>query len=151
MPNGDQLRGSHSATVDDKGRIKVPADFRKIIRARHGDELFLTSFTGESLRAYPLAAWRELEDRVARLPAMHPVRQKLETWVNYYGHMARMDKQGRVVIPQLVRESAKLDGEVVIMGKIDHLEVWNHKTFRGRLAAQRLTEADFQTLADLGI
>lgn len=145
------LRGNHPATVDAKYRLKVPTAFRNFIRDTWGNELFLTSFTGENLLAYPLAEWSEMEARLDRIPQMNPARQRLMSRVNYYGAMTTMDKQGRLLVPQLLRERAAIEGEVVVMGQMDHLEVWNHEVFRQRLDSAPLTDTDLQTLADLGI
>ena len=145
------LRGNHPATVDAKGRIKIPTGFRRWIRERYGNDLFLTSFNGDNVRAYPLSIWDALERRVERVPAFNPVRQKLVDRVNYFGHVTNMDKQGRVLTPPLLREQARIEGEVVVMGQMNHLTIWNHELFRRRLEADPLTEEDLQTLADLGI
>lgn len=145
------LRGNHPATVDTKSRFKVPTGFRGYIRDTYGDDLFITSFTGENLLAYPLPEWSRLESRLQQIPTMNPARQKLMSRVNYYGAMATMDAQGRVLVPQLLREAAHIEGEVVVMGQVTHLEVWNHDLFRSRLEVQPLTDDDLRTLADLGI
>lgn len=145
------LRGNHPATVDAKSRIKVPTAFRNFIRETHGDDLFLTSFTGDNVLAYPMPEWSRMEDRLQRIPSMNPARQKLMARVNYFGTVTSMDKQGRLLVPALLRESAQVDGEVVVMGQMTHLEIWNHEIFRSRLDAAPLTEDDLQVLADLGI
>lgn len=145
------LRGNHPATVDAKSRIKVPTAFRNLIRETYGDDLFLTSFTGENVLAYPMPEWSRMEERLQRIPSMNPSRQRLMSRVNYFGGVASMDRQGRLLVPQLLRESARIDGEVVVMGQLTHLEVWNHEIFRGRLTDAPLTENDLQVLADMGI
>lgn len=145
------LRGNQPATVDGKGRIRVPTSFRSQIQERWGDEFFLTSLDGNNVLAYPIPIWAEIEERIDRVPAMNPARQKFLKRVNYYGHVTSMDKQGRVLIPPLLRDSATIEGEVVVMGQINHLEIWNHELFRQRMEAAPLNDDDYQTLADLGI
>lgn len=145
------LRGNQPATVDGKGRIRVPTAFRSHIQENWGDDLFLTSLNGENVLIFPMPIWMRLEERIDRIPAMNPARRKFLKRVNYYGHATGMDKQGRVLIPPLLRESAAIEGEVVVMGQINHLEVWNHEIFRGELDEAPLTDDDYQTLADLGI
>jgi len=145
------LRGNQPATVDDKGRIKVPTSFRTAIRDAYGAEVFLTSLDGENVRVYPLPVWTALEERINRIPAMNPARQKLMDRVNYFGHVTTMDKQGRVLVPSLLREKADISGEVVVMGQMDYLVVWNHEVFRQRLDAEPLSAEDFEKLAELGI
>jgi MraZ protein len=145
------LRGNQPATVDDKGRIKVPTSFRGSISDTYGSELFLTSIDGDNVRVYPLSVWASIEERINKIPAMSPARQKFMDRVNYFGHVTTMDKQGRVLVPSLLRESAQMSGEVVVMGQMDYLVVWNHEVFRNRLVAEPLTTDDFEKLAELGI
>ena len=145
------LRGNQPAIVDDKGRIKIPTSFRAAIRENFGNEVFLTSFEGEHVRIYPLPVWTALEGRIKGLPSMNPSRQKFLDRVNYYGHVTTMDKQGRILVPQLLREAASISGEVVVMGQMDYLVVWNHEIFRQRLVSEPLSTEDFERLAELGI
>lgn len=145
------LRGNQPATVDDKGRVKIPTSFRSSIREAWGAELFLTSLSGSNVRVYPLPVWTAVEERINRIPAMSPARQKLLDRVNYFGHVTKMDKQGRVLVPSLLRVAAKISGEVVVMGQMDFLVVWNHEAFRRRLDDEPLTTDDRQALADMGI
>jgi MraZ protein len=145
------LRGNQPATVDDKGRIKIPTSFRGAIRDTYGAEVFLTSVDGNNVRVYPLSVWAAVEERINKIPAMSPARQKFMDRVNYYGHVTTMDKQGRVLVPALLRDAAQMSGEVVVMGQVDYLVVWNHEVFRSRLDAEPLTNEDFEKLAELGI
>lgn len=145
------LRGNQPATVDDKGRIKIPTSFRSTIRDTYGAEVFLTSIDGENVRVYPLPVWAAVEERINKIPAMSPARQKFMDRVNYFGHVTTMDKQGRVLVPALLREEAQMTGEVVVMGQMDYLVVWNHEVFRGRMESEPLTRDDFEKLAELGI
>ena len=62
------------AKIDDKGRLKVPNDFRAVIQKDHGPDLFVTSLTGQSVRIYPMPVWLELEKRLAQVPSTHPAR-----------------------------------------------------------------------------
>lgn len=146
------LRGSQPATVDDKGRIKIPTSFRKTIHDAYGAEVFLTSLDGKSVSIYPLPIWEEFEQKISSIPTMNPSRQRLLDRVSYYGHAAKMDKQGRVLVPQRLREEAQITGEVLVMGKMKYLDVWNHEVFRQeRLGAEPLDEQDLRELAELGI
>lgn len=145
------LRGNQPATVDDKGRIKIPTSFRSTIRDTYGAEVFLTSIDGDNVRVYPLPVWAAVEERINKIPAMNPARQKFMDRVNYFGHLTTMDKQGRVLVPALLREEAQMTGEVVVMGQMDYLVVWNHEIFRGRMESEPLTQEDLLKLSELGI
>ncbi len=145
------LRGNHPARIDDKGRLKVPNGFRATIESQWGQELFVTSVTGEYVRLYPMAVWVEIERRLAAMPSTHPSKARFLDRVNFYGQVAAMDKQGRIVIPSLLRESAAMAGEVSVLGLQNHLEVWNLKRLQERFKREPFTEEDGRLLAEHGI
>ena len=64
--------------------------------------------------------------------------------------VTRLDPQGRVLIPQPLRDRAAMSGEVVVAGRIDYLEVWNHERFVARLESEQLTDDDWRTLSERG-
>jgi len=134
----DRFRGSAPARLDDKGRLKVPNVFRAQIEEAFGRELFVTSISGRNFLLYPLGIWRSLEEKLAELPAIHRAKNKFLERVNYFGQDAEIDGQGRVLVPQILRDAAKLPADVVVTGNIDHLVVSD----RGALA-RRLTEEEF--------
>ena len=100
------LRGNHPARVDDKGRLKIPNGFRVLVEQQYGAELFVTSVTGEYVRLYPMAVWLEVERRLAEVPSTNPSKQRFLDRVNFFGQAVTMDRQGRVVLPQMLRETA---------------------------------------------
>lgn len=146
------LRGNHPARIDDKGRIKVPNGFRSLIEQQYGSELFVTSVTGEYVRLYPMAVWLEIERRLAEVPSTNPSRLRFLDRVNFFGQTAAMDKQGRVVLPPLLRESAAMTGEVSVLGLQNHLAVWNQKRLSERLFEKEpFTDDDGRVLSGFGI
>jgi MraZ protein len=145
------LRGSAQATVDDKGRLKIPTDFRRQLEERWGSELFITSLDGNSAFLYPLPVWEEIETKLLAMPSTHPVRERYLERVNFFGLQARTDPQGRVLMPPILREAAQMSGEVVVGGRINHLEVWNRERFAKKLAAEPFSAEDKQALAEYGI
>ncbi len=145
------LRGSFTATIDDKGRLKIPASFRSVIEQEHGSRLYVTSVTGESVRIYPLPVWEGLEAKLSRMPSTHPVRKRFFDRVSYFGQPAEFDAQGRVLIPPRLRESAGMNGAVDVLGQYDFLEVWNHERFLAKLQREPFTEEDARVLAEFGI
>lgn len=145
------LRGNAPAKIDDRGRLKVPSAFRAVIQEEHGRELFVTSLTGESVRIYPMPVWLELERRIAGVPSAHPARMKFLDRVNFYGQVAELDPQGRVLIQPRLRDSAQMTGDVDVLGQQSFLEVWNHERFIAKLTRDPFTNDDAQALADFGI
>lgn len=146
------MRGNQIATIDEKGRLKIPSIYRSEIEEAHGStEFYVTSLKGDSVLIYPLSVWQEIEDRLAKLPALNPTKKKFLDRTNYYGQLTSIDKSGRILIPALLRDSAKMTGEVVVLGQLNYLDVWNHPIFKARLEEQKFTEEDDQVLGDLGI
>ena len=145
------LRGNAPAKIDDKGRLKVPNAFRTVIQKDHGSDLFVTSLTGQSVRIYPMPVWIEIENRLAKVPSTHPARQRFLDRVNFYGQVAELDPQGRVLIQPRLREAAQMNGEVDVLGQQSFLEVWNHERLVARLSAEPFTDDDAKALSDFGI
>lgn len=145
------FRGSAPAKIDDKGRLKIPTGFRRTLEERYGKEVFLTSVIGDSVQLYPLAVWEEFEQRLATLPSTDRTKRRYLERVAYYGQQAQLDAQGRVVVPPILRESADMQGEVVVAGRLDHFEVWNHDRLLERFREEPFGDEDFEYLSDRGI
>ena len=145
------LRGNHTAKIDDKGRLKIPNAFRSLIEGQHGSEAFVTSLTGEYVRVYPMPVWIALEEKLARVPSTHPARLRYFDRINYFGQVAEIDAQGRLIIHARLRESAGMAGEVDVLGQYDYLDVWNHERFVAKLQREPYTEDDARALAEFGI
>ena len=146
------LRGNHPARVDDKGRLKVPNGFRTLIESQYGAELFVTSVTGEFVRLYPMAVWLEIERKLAAVPSTNPSKLRFLDRVNFFGQVVAMDKQGRVVLPQMLRETAAMAGDVSVLGLQNHLAVWNLRRLQERLFKKEpFSDEDGRLLAEYGI
>ena len=145
------FRGSAVATIDDKGRLKIPTEFRRILEERWGVEVFVTSVAGDSALVYPLPVWEEIEARLAAMPATARAKDRYLERVSYFGQQLRLDQQGRLVVPTILRQSAEILSEVVVSGRIDHMVVWNRERMERRLVEQPFTEEDFDALAEKGI
>ncbi len=145
------LRGSVSAKIDDKGRLKVPAAFRSAIAATFGDELFVTSLKGESVLIYPIKVWEAKEADRRKVPSELPALRRYLRQINLFGNQAEFDKQGRVLINGRLRETAEMVGEVDVFGQVDHLEVWNHERLLADQKQDPLTDEDLGKLAEYGI
>ncbi|MBI4445181.1 MAG: division/cell wall cluster transcriptional repressor MraZ [Acidobacteria bacterium] len=145
------FRGNFPATVDPQGRIKIPTAHRKILEEQYGPDLYVTSITGENALIYPLDEWEQIEQRLLEPPKMLPGKTKFLRNASYYGQVASMDKQGRVMIPPHLREAAQIEGEVAVMGYLNYLQVWNKERFQNLLRSDPYTDKDASALADLGI
>ena len=145
----DRFRGSAQARLDEKGRLKVPNLFRQQIEEAFGRDLFVTSIHGRNFLLYPLPIWRALEEKLAELPAIHRAKNKFLERVNYYGQDGAIDGQGRILVPQILRDTAKLAADVVVTGNIDHLVVSDHAALAKKLATEDFGPEDYDELSKL--
>lgn len=145
------LIGHATAKVDDKGRIKIPTAFRRLIEERYGTDCFITSFEGESALIFPMPVWQSWVAKLANMPSSNPAKRKMQEIVNYYGQIDTMDAQGRLLVPAILRNVAGINEEVVVLGSDDHLIVWNEERFQKRLTTTRLTDDDFRELGLHGV
>ena len=144
------LRGNIPATVDDKGRLKIPAAFLEELK-KSGAQFYVTSLTGDYAQIFPMKVWEEIESKLARLSSNNRTKQKFLTWTNYYGQVVEMDGQGRILIPPVLREASQMRGDVDVMGHLTYLQVWNHARSLENLKKSQITDDDLKTLDDLGI
>ena len=144
------FRGNNPARVDEKGRLKVPADFKRHIDEKYGAEFYITSRDGRVAGIYPVEEWRKIEEKLAKLSNFNPSKKKFLNKVNYYGQMVEMDAQGRLLMPQILREAAGIRGDVAVYGNLTYLEVRNLEVSK-QLAEEQFTTEDEKTLDGLGI
>ena len=145
------FRGNQPTRVDDKGRLKVPAEFKRVIDEKYGQQFYITSLDGKVAQVYPFEEWERIEQKLAGLSTFNPTKKKFLDRVNYYGQMVEMDGQGRLLMPQLLRASAQIKGEVAVLGNLTYLVVRNLEMFRKEIEETAFTPEDENTLNELGI
>jgi MraZ protein len=141
------FRGNHPAKVDEKGRLKLPAAFKQILDAQNVTQFYITSVDGKSAEVWPLPEWEKQEQSLAEFSTMDDAVQKYLNLTSYYGQQVEMDNQGRVLLPQILRGKAQLDGDVTVFGKMALLEVHNREIFEQNLAANEMTTDDRKAVA----
>ena len=145
------FRGHEITRIDDKGRLKVPNVFRSTLESKYGREVFLTSLDGQYVRLYPMPVWMDLEEKLGKMPSTHPSRLRYLDRVNFYGQVAELDAQGRVLIPVRLRETATMNGDVDVLGQLSYLDIWNHERFLTKLQREPFTDDDARALSEFGI
>jgi len=145
------FRGNHPTRVDEKGRLKVPAEFKRHIDEKYGAKFYITSKDGKTAEVHPIEEWEKYEQKLMNMPNSNPVKKKLLNLTSYYGQVSEMDAQGRVLVPQILRESAKVVGDVVVFGKLTYLEVTNMDAFRQEMETHPLTDEDAEVLSSFGL
>ena len=147
---GNSLIGSYKVRLDKSGRLKIPEKFRAAIEEQYGKELFITSLTDQSIQIYPLPTWEKLVG-ITREGLLHlkPDVKMFMLRVNLKGSQYEIDTKGRVLISQTLREKAKLQDEVEVIGLNNHLEVWNKEILENMLDQRPLTDEDFERISEL--
>ncbi len=130
------FRGNHPAKVDEKGRLKLPAAFKQLLDAQNVTQFYITCVDGKSAEIWPLPEWEKQEALLAESSTMDDAVEKYLNLTSYYGQQVEMDNQARVLLPQILRGTAKLDAEVAVMGKMNYLEVHNLALFEEHLPAK---------------
>jgi MraZ protein len=146
----NMLIGSYSARLDNSGRLKIPEKFREILEESYGKDVFITSLSDEAVQIYPLSVWEEMT-RVANEGALHlrPDVRRFLLRVNLKGSRHEIDAKGRVLINQSLREKARLNTEVEVIGLNNHLEIWNKEVLNAIIEEKPLSEEDFESIARL--
>ena len=144
------FRGNHPTRIDEKGRLKVPADFKRVLDEKYGQRFYITSRDGKIAELYPIEEWEQVEKKIASLPSSHPAVKKLLNATNYGGQDVEIDGPGRLLMPGLLREAAALKGDVAVVGSLNHLEVRVLEEYRKTIEQNPITAEDDQALAQLG-
>ncbi len=145
------FRGNHPTRVDEKGRLKVPAEFKRVIDEKYGQQFYITSLDGKVAQVYPFEEWERIEQKLAGLSSFNPTKKKFLDRTNYYGQPVEMDGQGRLLLPQLLREAGQIKGEVAVLGNLTYLVVRNLELFKKEIETEKFTPEDEKTLDELGI
>ena len=145
------FRGNHPTRVDEKGRLKVPAEFKRLIDEKYGTQFYITSLDGKVAQVYPFEEWQRIEEKLAKLSNFNPTKKKFLNRTNYYGQLVEIDGQGRVLIPALLRDSARIQGEVAVVGNLTYLEVQSIEAYKKDIEENPFTSDDEKTLDELGI
>jgi MraZ protein len=123
------FRGSSFHTIDSKGRIIVPARFRDVIRA-NGDGV-MVSRMDRCLVAYTFPEWREIENRILSLAEKGETMRRFRRVFIGGAFECSCDKQERILIPPSLRQYAEFDKEIVLVGVLDHFEIWSRENWDG--------------------
>lgn len=117
--------GEYAHTIDDKSRLTLPAKYRVELAAG----VIVTRGLDKCLIVYPLSEWQAVSDKVNGLPMTDPQAREFRRLIFSGATDTELDKQGRVLLPQYLREYAGLDGNVIVAGLNTHLEIWAPETW----------------------
>ena len=117
--------GRFQHTIDAKGRVSIPVRFREVLKEKYEDQLIVTADIDRCLVAYPVEEWRLFVEKNKQAPMMQ---QEVKEFLRFSYSRAEPcspDKQGRILIPTLLREYASLNKQVIVIGMDSKFELWN--------------------------
>ena len=120
------FRGSSFHTIDSKGRIIIPARFRDVIKAGGSNGVMISRMDG-GLVAYAFEEWRNIETRILSLAEKSESMRRFRRVFIGGSFECSCDKQDRILIPPILREYAEFDKEIVLIGVLDHFEIWSRE------------------------
>jgi len=140
-------QGTYYYSVDHKGRIAVPAKFRKVLLPEADSTYVVTKGFDKCLSLYSLDQWMNFADSLAKLPKTKRRSRNVVRWFMANAERVLVDSQGRIKIPQHLLEYAGVKKDAVIIGVYDRMEIWNRKDYEENAGAVEETiEEDLESL-----
>lgn len=132
--------GSHQLTVDDKGRLAIPARVRQQLNENFGPQIFITRGPDPSIEIYPATVFHALAEQIQNLADRKAAEMLKKIFI---GHAAdtEIDKQGRVLLPAVLREHARIKSDARLVGQITRIDVWSEEVWVGEGQAEGLSDA----------
>jgi len=123
------FKGQFTYSIDSKGRISIPAKLRRYVSAEANDTFVMTRGTTTCIDIYPLDQWSLIEEKLNNLNQFKPDDIRFTRTILLFASEDSLDSQSRILIPQNLIEYAKIEKEVLIIGALKKIEVWNPKIF----------------------
>lgn len=138
--------GEYNHIIDAKGRLIIPAKFRELL----GTEFVLTRGLDGCLFIYPVDEWKAFEQKLRALPLTNKNARTFSRFFVAGAAMCELDRQGRVLVPQTLREFAGLEKDVVLTGNLDRIEVWSKDKWSENCDYDDMNEIA-ESMQDMGI
>ncbi|MGA9363804.1 MAG: division/cell wall cluster transcriptional repressor MraZ [Bacteroidota bacterium] len=130
------FKGRYAYSVDNKGRINIPAKLRKSLSPEANDTFVITRGFEQCLFVYPLDEWNKLEQSIRSLSPSNPQHRFLVRTLLQWATESQLDGQARIILPQDLLKFAGIENEVLIVGVLERIEVWNPKVYEEYLSTQ---------------
>jgi MraZ protein len=138
------FRGQSLHYLDDKGRLRIPTRFRDVLQKAYSDSLVLTMM-GDCLVAYPPEVWQKIEEKALELSQIQPQQRSFVRYVVSSAVECEFDKQGRILIPPVLRENVGMEKEAFLAGMLTTFEIWAKSKWDEQLKSSK---ANFQQMAE---
>ncbi len=130
------FKGSYDYSIDNKGRMNIPAKLRKYVSPDANDTFVITRGFEKCLFVYPQDEWNQLENSIRALSPTNPQHRFFMRVLLQQAVESQLDGQSRITIPKDLLQFASIEDEVTILGVLEHIEVWNPKEYKQYLASQ---------------
>jgi len=130
------FKGSYRYSVDIKGRVNIPSRLRKYVSPEANDIFIVTRGYEQCLFVYPQDEWNRLEQSIRQLSSTNPKHRFFTRTLCQHATELQLDGQSRVTIPRELLQFAGIDGDVMIIGVLERIELWNPKQFEDYQQAQ---------------
>lgn len=138
--------GEYNHTIDTKGRLIIPSKFREAL----GEEFVVTKGLDGCLFVYDNKEWAAFEEKLKSLPLTNKDARQFVRFFLAGAAMAEVDKQGRILVPSVLREFAGLDKEVVLIGVASRVEIWSKERWENAASYEDMEEIA-EHMAELGL
>lgn len=120
------FRGLSAAQIDSKGRITIPSNYRTLLVEESSGSMVVTIDTeSPCLLLYPFPQWQIIEEKLENLPSFQPAARRIQRLLMGHATELELDRQGRVLVPPLLRDYADLDKTAILVGQGRKIEIWN--------------------------
>lgn len=119
------FRGQFTYSVDAKGRISIPARLRKNVAPEANDTFIMTQGTSPCIEVYPMDQWKVIEEKLHALNIYNPKHARMLRLTLQYAQEDILDSQSRILVPQSLLSYAKIEKDVLILGVLKKIELWN--------------------------
>lgn len=138
--------GEYNHTIDAKGRLIVPSKFREAL----GDTFVVTKGLDGCLFVYDNEEWNAFEEKLKSLPITNKEARQFARFFLAGAAEVEVDKQGRILVPNILREFAQINKDVVLIGVASRIEIWSKERFEGITAFEDMDEIA-EHMAELGL
>ncbi len=139
--------GQYEHTIDEKGRLTIPARYRDLLQ----DGAFITQGFDENLMVLTSSSFELIYERVNRMSMTNPTARQLKRLIFAHADRVEVDRAGRFLIPQFLRQAAGLEGTAILVGVGDYFEIWSPELWNEEYATLQDAEANGQRFAALDL
>lgn len=129
------FKGQETYSIDNKGRVNIPAKMRKSMSPEANDTFVVTRGTENCIVAYPLDEWKKYEEKLQNLNQFDEKNRFFLRTILMWSEEVGLDAQQRVTLPKKLIDFAQIDSKTTIVGMVDRIEFWNPENFEKYLSS----------------